>query len=141
MTYGSFKYLVKGLLTGDNALPSDENVMLSMLSYGFNMVANEAEALHLLTLNRNKDILRKATGDYLMRNPKLPVHDSDALDIDNELCYPLAEFVAGSLSRDKKKAHDEAATKLIMHYNGKIESILSSIRKQSDGTLDLDMES
>lgn len=129
MTYGNFKALVKGLLVGDNVLPSDPDSVKGLLAYGFNRIANEAEALHLLTLNKNKDILRTATGDFLLRNPRLPETDDEELDIDEELSFPLAEFVAGMVSKDKKAVHDDSASKLIMHYNGKVESVLSAIRK------------
>lgn len=132
MTYGTLKYIVTGLLTGDNTLPRDDNVVKGLLSYAFNKIGNEAESLHLLTLNKEQEILRTATGDYLMRVPSLPTDDTDELDIDEELCFPAAEFIAGFISKEKKEDHDIEAKKLILQYNGKVEAILAAVRHDEE---------
>ena len=54
MTYGNLKLLVTGLLIGDNVLPKDDNVIKQLLEYSFSMVSDTAEALHLLTLNKDQ---------------------------------------------------------------------------------------
>ncbi len=128
MTYGTLKYIVAGLLVGDRTLPNDDKVVKGLLAYAYNKISNKTESLHLLTLNKNKNIYRHATGDYLMRVPEMPKDDDDELDIDEELGYVAAEFIAGFISKDKKLIHDAEANELIIQYNGKVESILNAVR-------------
>ena len=40
MTYASFISLAKGLLIGDNALPNDPEIQLSLFSYACDKVTN-----------------------------------------------------------------------------------------------------
>ncbi len=128
MTYGTLKYITAGLLVGDMTLPHDDNVVKGLLAYAYNKISNKTESLHLLTLNKNQNVLRHATGDYLMRVPNMPKDDADELDIDEELGYVAAEFIAGFVSKNKKLIHDSEANDLIMQYNGKVEAILNAVR-------------
>ena len=59
MTYGNLKLLVTGLLIGDNVLPKDDNVIKQLLEYSFSMVSDTAEALHLLTLNKDEEDIQR----------------------------------------------------------------------------------
>lgn len=128
MTYGNLKLLVTGLLIGDNVLPKDDNVIKQLLEYSFSMVSDTAEALHLLTLNKDQeDIQRFAHGEYLMRKPKLPESDSDELDIDHELCFALARFIASMISKEKMAIHQNEANNIILKYNGKVYQILDNL--------------
>jgi len=132
MTYGVLKNLVTGLLMGDNVIPKDDEVIKALLSYAFNMVSNKAEALHLLTLNKNDDILRMGTGDYLVRTPELPVLDSDELDIDHELGFAAARYMAAMISKEKAIIHQQYGDDEILKYNGKVYQILEKIRIDSE---------
>ena len=132
MTYGSLKNLTTGLLIGDNILPKDDNVTKSLLMYAFNMIADKAEALHLLTLSKTEDIYRFATGDFLMRFPKLPESDDDELDIDEELCYVAARYIAAMLSKEKTALHQQYGDDAILKYNGKVYQILETLTKVPD---------
>lgn len=137
MTYGRLLSITKGLLTGDNTLPTDNDVLVGLVEYAFYNIAVKAQALHLMTMNRNKDILRMSEGDYLMRTPKLPVELEDKLDIDNELGYPAARFIASFISKEKAMIHLAEADRLINDYNGKVYEIMESMQLQEDGSCDL----
>jgi len=129
MTYGSLKSLVSGLLLGDNMIPKDDAVMKALLSYAYSMISDKAEALHLLTLDKKGDINRFATGEYLMRNPELPEDDSSELDIDEELCFVTARYIASMLSKEKTALHQQYGDDAILKYNGKVYQILDNLTK------------
>ncbi len=127
MTYGGLKSLITGLLVGDNVIPKDDAVMKSLLSYAFDMIANKAEALRLLTMNNTDDILRMGPGEYLIRTPKIPETDDEELDIDNELCFVAARYIAAMLSKEKIKIHQDYGDDGILRYNGKVYQILEKV--------------
>ena len=127
MTYGGLKSLVTGLLIGDNVIPKDDAVMKSLLSYAFDMIANKAEALRLMTMNSTEEITRLGPGEYLVRTPNLPETDSDELDIDHELCFVAARYIAAMLSKEKIKIHQDYGDNGILRYNGKIYQILEKV--------------
>ena len=128
MTYGMLKSLVKGLLIGDNVLPKEDDVVKALLSYAYNMIGNKTESFHLLTLNRRQDILRMAAGDYFIRVPELPATDLDELDVDTELGFVAARYMASMVSKDKMVIHVAAAEDLIRDYNAKVYQILEEIK-------------
>ena len=127
MTYGGLKSLVTGLLIGDNVIPKDDAVMKSLLSYAFDMIANKAEALRLLTMNSTEEIVRLGPGEYLVRKPNLPEIDTDELDIDHELCFVAARYIAAMLSKEKIKIHQDYGDDGILRYNGKVYQILEKV--------------
>ena len=127
MTYGGLKSLVTGLLIGDNVIPKDDAVMKSLLSYAFDMIANKAEALRLMTINSTEEIIRLGPGEYLVRKPNLPEIDTDELDIDHELCFVAARYIAAMLSKEKIKIHQDYGDDGILRYNGKVYQILEKV--------------
>ena len=127
MTYGGLKSLVTGLLIGDNVIPKDDAVMKSLLSYAFYMIANKAEALRLMTINSTEEIVRLGPGEYLVRKPNLPALDTDELDIDHELCFVAARYIAAMLSKEKIKIHQDYGDDGILRYNGKVYQILEKV--------------
>lgn len=127
MNYKELKNLTSGLLIGDNIIPKDDDVVKALLSYAYNNICNYVESLHLLTMDRNKDINRTAIGKYLLRTPKLPESDNDELDVDHELGFVAARFMASFISKDNKVFHENEAIKLINQYNGKVEAILNRV--------------
>lgn len=137
MTYGRLKATTTGLLTGDNVLSNDPEVLLGLLEMAFNDTVTHADALHLMTLNKDNDVARLANGPFLMRYPALPTRDEDDMDIDNELCFPIARFLASYISSEKARVHFSEAKRLIRDYNGKVYEILESVKEQEDGTYDV----
>ena len=127
MTYSGLKSLVTGLLIGDNVIPKDDAVMKSLLSYAFDMIANKAEALRLMTMNSTEEIVRLGPGEYLVRKPNLPEIDTDELDIDHELCFVAARYIAAMLSKEKIKIHQDYGDDGILRYNGKVYQILEKV--------------
>ncbi len=137
MTYKRLQTLITGLLTGDVVLPSDTDVILSLLEMGMSEVATQAEAMHLMTLNRMNKITRLSMGQYTVRTPELPSNDSEELDIDHELCFPLARIIASYLSLNKMEVHVREAKRLIVDYNIKVYEILETVQLNEDGTYDV----
>lgn len=132
MTYSRMLSITKGLLTGDNTLPNDRDVLDGLLSYAFYKVSTTAQSLHLMTLSRSNSILRLSEGDYLMRNPSMPEDLDDILDIDDELCFPVARYIASFISKDKGGVHAAEANRLIIDYNGKVYEIMESMNKNTE---------
>jgi len=132
--------LTKGLLTGDNALPADPDVLLGLLKYALTTVATKADSLHLMTLSTTADILRLSQGDYLIRNPILPEDDIDEIDIDEELVPAVARYLASYISSEKGGIHVKAADRIILDYNAKTYEILEQMELEADeaGIRDLD---
>ena len=130
MTYGGLKSLVTGLLIGDNVIPKDDVIFKSLLSYAFDMIANKAEALRLMTMNSTEDIVRLGPEEYLVRKPNLPELDTDELDIDHELCFVAARYIAAMLSKEKIKIHQDYGDDGILRYNGKVYQILEKVKEE-----------
>ena len=128
MKYKKFKVLIRGLLHGDNMVPTDDETLLGLVEYSLNMISERAESLHLLTLNKAEIVQRLATGSYMIRKPALPEKDEDELDIDEDLCFALARYTASLISKDKVKLHEEKAEDIIMKYNQKVYQILEKIK-------------
>lgn len=132
MTYIELKNLTSGLLIGDNVLPKDDDVFKSLLSYAFNIISNKAEALRLLTMNSTEDIIRLGPGEYLVRKPNLPTLDTDELDIDHELGFAAARYIASMISKDKIAIHQQYGDDEILKYNGKVYQILEKIKIEEE---------
>ena len=130
MTYGGLKSLVTGLLIGDNVIPKDDVIFKSLLSYAFDMIANKAEALRLMTMKSTEEIVRLGPGEYLVRKPNLPELDTDELDIDHELCFVAARYIAAMLSKEKIKIHQDYGDNGILRYNGKVWQILEKVKEE-----------
>ena len=131
MTYAVLKFVTQGLLTGDNKIPNDEDVLLGLVGYALTTVATTADSLHLMTLSTDGDILRLAQGDYLIRRPVAPVLPTDELDIDEELGFAVARLVAGMLSKEKGGIHNQAATRIILDYNSKVFEIIEQMQQEA----------
>lgn len=127
MTYETFINLTTGLLTGDNVLPKEEPVRLALLEAAFSEIATKADSLHLMTLSATVDVLRLGDGAYVIRVPELPAAPADIMDIDNELCFPLARIMASYISKDKGGIHVNAANRLILDYNSKVREIIATL--------------
>lgn len=139
MTYKMFRSVTTGLLTGDNVLPDDEEVLQGLVGYALTTVAMKADSLHLMTLSTTADVLRLAHGDYLIRTPLAPEFDEDLLDIDEELTYAVARYVSSYLSRDKGGIHVNAADRIILDYNAKTYEITEAMALEAaeEGVADI----
>jgi len=131
MTYKVLKSVVTGLLTGDNRLPADADVLMGLLSYALTTVATKADSLHLMTLSTEEDILRLAQGDYLIRRPLLPLDDTSELDIDEELGFAVARLMTSMLSKEKGGIHVQAADRIILDYNAKVYEITEQMQQEA----------
>jgi len=131
MTYGTLKYVAQGLLTGDNKLPKEDEVVLALLGMAYDHLANKCQVLNLLTLDKSEDILRLGTGDYLVRTPQLPTTDSDELDIDDNLGYAAASLIASYISKNKSPIHEKRAADAILVHNGKVEELVDALKNGS----------
>ena len=133
MTYGNLKYLCKALLIGDNVLTKDNNEVLVLLSYAFDKIANETDALKLFTASTvDEQILRQGPGGIFVRKPVLPEDDADELDIDDELSYVAARYICSFVSREKGGIHVNEAMTLIRAYNHKVESFLEKLAQENE---------
>lgn len=131
MTYGTFKSITTGLLTGDNVLPDDAAVLQGLVTYALTTVAMKADSLHLMTLSTTANVLRLAQGDYLIRMPELPTLDEDIMDIDEELTFAVARYLSSYLSRDKGGIHVNAADRIILDYNAKTYEITEQMQVEA----------
>jgi len=129
VTYGELKSLTRGLLTGDVTLTTKEDELTMMLAYSYNKIATEADALKLFTANKNDSILRQGPGNLFVRKPNMPSLDDDELDIDDELGYPAARYIANFVSREKGGIHVMEAGKLISHYNQKVQAYMEALEQ------------
>ena len=135
MTYGNLKYLVKALLIGDNVLTKDNNEVLVLLAYAYDKIANESDALKLFTAeSENQQIIRQGPGRMYVRKPNLPEDDSDILDIDDELCFPVARFMCSFVSREKGGIHVNEAKELIRAYNHKVQVFFENLAQDGELT-------
>jgi len=131
LTYEGFKFLVGGLLPGDNVLPSSDDVILPLLNYALTTTATKADSLHLMTLSTAVPSLRLAQGDYLIRTPELPEDDVDVIDIDEELIFAVARYMASYISKDKGGIHVQAADRIILDYNCKVYEIIEQMQLEA----------
>lgn len=137
MTYKRLQATTAGLLTGDNVLTTNSEALLGLLEMAFNDLATHADALHLMTMNRDNEVTRLAAGKYVIRTPKLPTDPDDELDVDNELCFAVARLLASYMSDKKSSIHFNEARRIIRDYNLKVYEILESIEEKEDGTYDV----
>ena len=137
MTYKRLQATTNGLLTGDNVLTNDPDALLGLLEMAFNDLVTHADALHLMTLNRDNEVSRLSMGQFVMRTPNLPTDPEDELDVDNELCFAVARLLASYVSDAKSAMHFTEARRLIRNYNAKVYEILESIKEKEDGTYDV----
>ena len=132
MTFVKLKNLTKGLLVGDNTLPTDKDVLLALLEDAYDQLITRCESLHLMTMKEEGTIYRMATGTHFMRVPELPIDDNDTLDIDNELGFIVARLIAAAISRDKGGIHMNTATRRINDYNQKVYAMLEEIQYDAE---------
>lgn len=131
MTYGMLKNITTGLLTGDNLLTKDPDVLQGLVQYALTTVATQADSLHLMTLSTTADVLRLSRGDYLIRMPEVPVLDTDVVDIDEELTFAVARYIASYISKDKGGIHVNAADRIIKDYNAKTYEITEQMELEA----------
>jgi len=134
MTYKKFKSLLAGMLVGDNIPPTDPEVMLSLVEMALDEIATQADSMHLLTQNRFGAVSRLGVGSYVYRTPETPMDDDSELDLDHELCFPLARLTASYISKENKAYHHSEASRLTKMYNSKVRELLESIKLNNTGT-------
>ena len=134
MTYRALKYVAAGLLTGDNRLPKEEDILKALLGMALNYISNKCTVLNLMTLDKSDSIHRIGTGKHMQRRPDMPDGDDSELDIDDDLGYVAASLIASYVSEAKVALHQTRADTAIRDYNAKVTEILESIRVEKDGS-------
>ncbi len=133
MTYGQLKNLTRALLIGDNLLSKNNEEVVMLLSYAYDKIAHDADALKLFTaVSVDKQIIRQGPGNIFVRMPVLPVNDSDELDVDDELGYVAARFICSFISREKGGLHMREADNLIRAYNQKVQVFFENLDQYGD---------
>lgn len=133
MKYGELKALCSALLVGDNKLSSNDADVKALLTLAFNDIASRAQSLRLMTKSQNKEILRGSTGEYLTRYPDIPENDDSVLDMDKDLCFAAARFIASYVSKNKPDAHRSEGEKIILLFNSKVNSMFESFMIDKEG--------
>ena len=132
MTYGELKTLTSVLLIGDTKLPDDTSV-LALVRLNLYNIAMEAEALSLITNTLDSKTIRKATPKGLyVRRPEDPVDDGDVIDLDYELSFALAQYIASQLSKAKASTFKQDARQIITNYNTKVYDVLNDVEFNYD---------
>ena len=159
MTYATLKDITTGLLIGDNVLPNEPGVLLGLIQYALTTVATQADSLHLMTLSTTANVLRLARGDYLIKMPVAPIVITTAvdalaidatpeeiaiaeaadvlstsnqlIDIDEELTFAVARYIASYVSREKGGIHVQAADRIIKDYNAKTYEITEQMQAEA----------
>ncbi len=133
MTYGQLKNLTRALLIGDNLLSKNNDEIVMLLSYAYDKIAHDADALKLFTATSiDQQIVRQGPGKMFVRMPELPVDDSDILDVDDELGYVAARFICSFVSREKGGLHMREADNLIRTYNQKVQIFFENMDQYGD---------
>lgn len=127
MTYGVLKNIVTGLLVGDNVLPNDDAVVRGLVEYALITVATQADSMHLMTLDNTGNTLRIARGDYYIRVPNTPGVDDESVDIDRELVFAVARYIASYVSSNKGGIHVQAANRIILDFNSNVAALVESV--------------
>ena len=60
----------------------------------------------------------------------MPDDDSDELDIDHELGFVAARYIAAMLSKEKIKIHQDYGDDGILKYNSKVYQILEKVKEE-----------
>ncbi len=133
MIYKDLKFLVKALLTGDVVIPDDDDELMMLLRYGFERIANEADALKLFTVeDPNQRIVRNGPGGLYVRMPKIPEFEEDELDLDEELCFAVARYICSFISAEKAQLHIQEANKIINSYNQKVQTFFETLDRKNN---------
>jgi hypothetical protein len=122
MTLYEVRNLTSALLFGDTKLPDNSSFLL-LLEQSFQYILNESTPLKLITQSKDFTLMRVLTnGDSprYLRKPRVPLNDGEELDIDDELCFAVANLVASYLSKRKPDYFKRYAIEVIAQYNMKI---------------------
>ena len=134
MTYDELKNITSGLLFGDVALPQDEDVLKGLVKYALTTVATQADSMRLMTLDDTQPILRLARGSYYVRVPNTPEDGVDLVDIDDELIFAVARYIASYVSKGKGGIHVNAADRIIKDYNAKVSELTDEYTYEDEET-------
>ena len=132
MTYGNLKSLTSALLIGDNVLTQDADEMIMLTDYAYDRLVKEVDVLHLYTNDGYFDMARYGMGMLGLRKPDLPGSDGDVLDIDHELGFVVARFIASFVSREKMMYHEQEAKRLANLYNQKVQYAVENFEQYGE---------
>lgn len=140
MTYLELQEATTVLLIADTVLPADPGLLQALVRMNLHRLAMDAEAINLMTRRRTPAVLRKAAPKgWYIRIPDTPIDPTDLLDLDEQLCYVLANYIASSLSRNNAAKLLSDAKMGVIDYNSKVYDIISDIEKSEDDTLEISL--
>ena len=131
MTYKELKDLTAGIGSGDFVMipkseinnPDAEARLLQLLKLALYQVAMSANSLRLTTTNKEFTRVRGLTNDTFIREPKIPEGENkngQIIDIDHELGYAVAYYLASLKSKSRPEYFKQEAMNIIEDYNTKI---------------------
>lgn len=132
MTYGTLKNLTQGFLTGDTKLSNEPGVIIALVQMALHEAATNGNSLELLTDTPTVDTLRMGPGGFYIRNATLPDADEDVMDIETELCFAVARYIASYVSREKMEFHAKEATRIILNFNSKVDEVQQTAQLAAD---------
>lgn len=123
MTYDKLKIHISALLKSrrDVALSDNDADVIPLVEEAILNIANRYKVLKLITKSENFKVLRSLGNGYYIRNPKLP-RLGDELDIDSELCFAVANFVAAAVASNplNRNIWNKRAKKIVKDYSFKL---------------------
>lgn len=118
----------QGLLLGDTQLPdATDQKAIALVAMALEEVAYSAEATLLVTDDTTEEIIRKADifgENKYIRRPTLPSSENDEIDINENLCFAVARYIASYVSREKFEIHRRYGDLLIKKNNENVVSML-----------------
>lgn len=138
MTYGELLLFTGSLLTGDRKLPEEDDIILPIVAFGLLETAKKTTSTILQSTDHINDVVvKQITQNMFIKKPATPKLRSDILELEEELCYALGNFIASKYSKEKggiyysawKKMCEEFDSNLFDHYdNTKMSNMPDIIR-------------
>lgn len=112
MTFGEFKTLVRGNIIGELALPSDDEVLKSLLDFIIKSdIASTVVPTSLLEQDTSKAEMLYSfpkSDKFYIRKPVQVVDDNSQIDLDEELCVAAVYFMAEKFIKDAPELNKKA---------------------------------
>lgn len=126
MTYGELKLFTSSLLTGDKRLPEEDDILIPMVAFGLLETAKRTTSTRLQSTDHVNDVVvKQITQNLFIKQPATPTLNGDVIELEEELCYALGNFIASKYSKEKggiyysawKKMCEEFDSNLFDHYD------------------------
>lgn len=103
MTFGEAKKLISNSAKGEISLPTDDILIMFFNKAIISEIASTAYPMNLVESDRAKAEMLFAlpTNDvFFIRKPKQILNDSSIIDLDEDLCFALCDFVSSYLVKN-----------------------------------------